>query len=234
MQTSEHPLPDFLADRHSCRAFLTDAVPLTDIQTMLTAARSAPSGANLQPGAFHVFTGQPLQTLTRRLSKIAETTPPEEELYSYFPRPMSAVLKQRQRAAGYALYRALGIEKRDIAGRKGQFAANYRFFDAPVGMVVTIQRDMGAGCYMDLGMALMNLFLTAGHLGYGCCGIGALANYGRGLHQLLDLPDDQLVVCGIALGRPDPLAAVNQFRTDRAALDEFSVLHGFNQGEQGQ
>ncbi len=227
MYNSEHPLPEFLANRSSCRAFLPDPVALSDLQIMLKAARSAPSGANLQPGSFHVYTGLPLGTLTAQLAQIAASTPPEEELYSYFPHPMSDQLKQRQRAAGYALYQALGIEKRDIAGRKKQFAANYRFFDAPVGIVITIQRDMGAGCYMDLGMALMNFFLTANHLGYGCCGIGALANYGRHIHQLLDLADDQQVVCGIALGRPDNHAAVNQFRTERAALSEFATWYGF-------
>ena len=233
MQNSDNSLPAFLANRSSCRAFLPDPVKLSDVQIMLNAARSAPSGANLQPGAFHVYTGQPLASLTQHLSHIAQTTPVEEELYSYFPQPMSAILKQRQRDAGYALYQALGIEKRDIAGRRRQFDANYRFFDAPVGIVVTIQRDMGAGCFMDLGMALMNFFLTAGHLGYGCCGIGALANYGRHIHQWLQLPDEQLVVCGIALGKGDPEAPVNQLRTGRAELEEFSTLHGFPAQEAG-
>lgn len=225
------PLTELLSQRHSCRAFLPTSVPVQDIETLLNAARRAPSGANLQPGMFHVYCGEPLNRMTRDLSQHAETSPVEAPQYDYFPQPMPLTLKQRQRDAGHALYQALGIEKRDIEGRRRQFAANYRFFDAPVGVVVTIDKTMGAGCYMDLGMALMSFFLAATELGYGTCGIGALANYGQHLHQMLELPDDQLVVCGIALGRPDTQAPVNQFRTVREAIPAFATLHGFSEQE---
>ena len=230
MHNSRQSLSELLTHRHSCRAFLNEPVPLRDIRYLLQAARRAPSGANLQPGQFHVYTGQPLAEMTAELSRIAQQ-PPEDEVYSYFPRPMPAVLKQRQREAGYALYQALDIQKRDTEGRRRQFAANYRFFDAPVGIVVTLHREMGAGCFMDLGMALMSLFLSAQELGYGTCGIGALANYGRAIHRLLALPEDEIVICGIALGRPDTSAAVNGFRTGRAPAEDYSTVHGFPDNE---
>ncbi len=230
MRNPRNPLSELLTHRHSCRAFLDDPVPLSDIRHLLEAARRAPSGANLQPGMFHVYTGEPLAEMKAQLTQIAQQSP-EEELYSYFPRPMPEFLKQRQRDAGYALYQALDIQKRDTEGRRRQFAANYRFFDAPVGIVVTLHRQMGAGCFMDLGMALMSFFLAAQELGYGTCGIGALANYGRAIHRLLALPDEETVVCGIALGRPDITAAVNSFRTSRAPAEEYSTLHGFPGGE---
>ncbi len=232
MRNPRHPLSELLTQRHSCRAFLDEPVPLSDIRHILQAARRAPSGANLQPGMFHIYTGEPLAEMTTQLALIAQQ-PPEEELYSYFPRPMPVHLKQRQREAGYALYQALDIHKRDIEGRRRQFAANYRFFDAPVGIVVTLHREMGAGCFMDLGMALMSFFLSAQELGYGTCGIGALANYGRAIHQLLALPEQETVICGIALGRPDMTAAVNGFRTARAPAEEYSTLHGFPDREDG-
>ncbi|MFC6379311.1 nitroreductase [Tatumella terrea] len=230
MRNPRNPLSELLTHRHSCRAFLDDPVPLSDIRHLLQAARRAPSGANLQPGMFHVYTGEPLAEMKAQLTLIAQQ-PPEEELYSYFPQPMPEFLKQRQRDAGYALYQALDIQKRDTEGRRRQFAANYRFFDAPVGIVVTLHRQMGAGCFMDLGMALMSFFLAAQELGYGTCGIGALANYGRAIHRLMALPDEETVVCGIALGRPDITAAVNNFRTSRAPAEEYCTLHGFTGGE---
>jgi len=225
-------LTELLNQRHSCRAFLTTPVPRADIETLLNAARRAPSGANLQPGMFHVYTGQPLRHLTEELARHSETHAAEPLQYDYFPQPMPLTLKQRQRDAGYALYHALGIEKRDIAGRRRQFAANYRFFDAPVGIVVTIDKGMGAGCYMDLGMSLMSLFLAATEMGYGSCGIGALANYGQHIHHYLELPNDQQVVCGIALGRPQSDAPVNGFRTQRESLDNFASLHGFDNSQE--
>lgn len=227
-------LKELLNQRHSCRAFLPTPVPREDIETLLNAARRAPSGANLQPGMFHVYTGHPLRQLTEELSRYSETHPAEPLQYDYFPQPMPQFLKQRQREAGYALYQALGIEKRDIAGRRRQFSANYRFFDAPVGIVVTINNDMGAGCYMDLGMSLMSLFLAATELGYGSCGIGALAYYGQYVHQYLELPNHQQVVCGIALGRPKSDAPVNGFRTQREPLDNFARLHGFDNPQEEQ
>lgn len=147
--------------------------------------------------------------------------------YSYFPAQMGPDLKAKQRAAGYALYAALGIDRRDMAGRKAQFDRNYRFFDAPVGIVVTMPRDMGKGCFMDLGMTLMALLLAAEDLGYATCGIGALANHADVVHQTLELPESDLVVCGIALGRADETALVNAFATERDPVANFATFQGF-------
>ena len=140
---------------------------------------------------------------------------------------MPAHLKDLQRAAGFALYAALGIDRRDTAGRRAQFARNYRFFDAPVGIVVTIERAMGKGCFMDLGMAIGTFLIAAEAHGLGACGIGALANHGDLVHRHLRLPEDELVVCGIALGQADPDHPANRVRTARRPLDEIATFHGF-------
>lgn len=215
-----------LRSRHSVRQYLPTSVPRDDVARIVTAARLAPSGANLQPGRFHVLTGAPLLALSQSLTEAAQTQDMASE-YSYFPQPMPADLKAKQRAAGFALYQALGIERRDTTGRRQQFDKNYRFFDAPVGIVVTIHKDMGKGCFMDLGMALMALFMVADDLGYGTTGIGAIANVGPCAHSALGLGDNELVVCGIALGIEDKAAPVNQFRTERDALDAFATFRGF-------
>ncbi|CAK9886785.1 MAG: Chloronitrobenzene nitroreductase [Candidatus Erwinia impunctatus] len=218
-------LLNLFTSRHSCREFLTDEVPQRVLKTMLTTARCAPSSANLQPGKFHVLQGEALQQLTRQLTQVASQNPPEPPEYSYFPVPLPEYLKQRQKTAGYALYQSLNIGRRDISRRREQFLANYRFFDAPVGIVVTMPRDMGKGGFIDLGMLLMSFLLLADSNGYGTCPIGALANYGHTLHHLLALDDDEMVVCGVALGLPNPAAAVNQFRTERLAVDDFAVFY---------
>ncbi len=191
-------------------------------------ARRAPSGANLQPGKFHVLTGAALRSLTDRLGAAAGSGVPVESEYSYFPPTMSAALKKRQREAGFALYNALKIGRRDIAARRAQFDRNYAFFDAPVGIVVTIDRDMGKGCFMDLGLSMMALFLAAEAEGLGSTGIGALANYASVVHDTLALPKGEMVVCGIALGVADQSAPVNRFRTARVPLDDFTTFRGFD------
>ncbi|SMX42424.1 nitroreductase [Actibacterium lipolyticum] len=218
-----------LWQRKSVRAYLDTPLPQEDVARILRAARQAPSGANLQPGKFHALTGAPLSALKQALDGAITDGRETVAEYSYFPQPMPADLKAKQRAAGYALYQALGIERRDFAGRKAQFDRNYRFFDAPVGIVVTIHPDMGKGCYMDLGMALMALFLAAEDLGYATSGIGALAKYADVTHTALDLPKDELVVCGIALGVEDKDAPVNNFRTERDSLEGFATLRGFEE-----
>lgn len=219
---------NLLSKRRSIRAFTQDPVDRQTLEKLCHAARCAPSGANLQPGKFHVLTGVALDQLKARLVQALADNTPIDLQYSYFPETMSPQLKDRQRKAGFALYAALGIGRRDVAGRRAQFAKNYEFFDAPVGMVVTIDRDMGKGCFMDLGMSLMAMLLAAQDEGLGTCGIGALANYGAIVHDQLGLAQDELVVCGIALGVPDPDAPVNNFQTERSALDEFATFHGFD------
>lgn len=221
-------LDTLTANRHSVRAFTDQPVPRDQLQKICQIARRAPSGANLQPGSFHVLTGAPLADLSACLMQAVDDGASIETEYSYFPQPMPANLKARQRAAGYALYQALGIGRRDVQGRRDQFARNYGFFGAPVGIVVTIDRAMGKGCFMDLGMSLMTLLLAAEAFGLGATGIGALANYGSVVHRQLDLPQSELVVCGIAIGHPDRSAPVNQFRTRREPLDSFTSFRGFD------
>lgn len=220
-------LAALLNERRSVRAYLPTPVPKADVTRILKAARQAPSGANLQPGHFVALTGTPFAALQTSLAQAIASKRPQVSEYSYFPDPMPAHLKARQRGAGYGLYATLGVDRRDVVGRRAQFARNYAFFDAPVGIVVTIDRAMGKGCYMDLGMALMSLFLAATARGYATTGIGALAHYGDVVHETLRLPADQLVVCGIALGLADPDAPVNTFRTDRADLADYARFEGF-------
>jgi len=217
-----------IEQRHSVRAYLPDAIDRSTIEAILECARQAPSGANLQPGQFHVLTGDALGNLKQQLADAAAAKRPIVAEYSYFPPKLSEQLKTRQNEAGFALYDALGITRRDTQARREQFLRNYQFFDAPVGIVVTIDRDMGKGCFMDLGMSLMNLFISATSRGLGTTGIGALSNYADVVHESLELPDDEMVVCGIALGVPDLTHPVNSVRTERAQVNQFAQFYGFD------
>lgn len=223
----EDDFASLMRRRRSIRAYRDLPVARALIEDLCRLARMAPSGANLQPGRFHVLTGAPLRGLVADLDAAIAAGAPAVQEYSYFPDPMPAALKARRQAAGYALYRALGIERRDLEGRRRQFQRNYAFFGAPVGVVVTIDRTMGKGCFMDLGMSLMALLLAAEDRGLGATGIGALANYGPEVHRLLELPAEEMVVCGLALGWPDREAPENGFRTEREDLPAFTSFRGF-------
>jgi nitroreductase len=227
-------LSDFnkmLAQRKSIRAYTNERVGRAALERICTAARQAPSGANLQPGKFHVLTGTALNSLKARLTLAQENNEPIDLEYSYFPEKMSVAQKERQKRAGFALYKALGIQRRDVEGRRVQFAKNYDFFDAPVGVVATIDRAMGKGCFMDFGMSIMAFLLSVEDEGLGATGIGALANYGSIAHAHLGLSETEMVVCGIAVGVPDTNASVNQFSTERQVLSEFTTFSGFDEPE---
>lgn len=211
--------------RHSVRAFLPRPVPLALLQRLLATARLAPSGANLQPGRFWAVEGTARERLSAALCQAWRDQVPEAEDYGYFPRPMPLQLRKRQVAAAQALYGALGVARGDEQGRALQFERNFRFFDAPVALVVTIDREFGAGGFMDLGMCLHGLMLAAEAQGLASCAIGALASYPQIVRDALGLPASELVVCGMALGWEDARAPVNRTRTGREPLQRyFSVL----------
>ena len=211
--------------RHSVRAFLPRPVPEALLERLLATAHLAPSGANLQPGRFWAVQGAARERLVAALCQAWREQLPEAEDYGYFPRPMPLQLRKRQVVAAQALYGALGVARGDGPGRALQFERNFRFFDAPVALVVTIERDFGAGGYMDLGMCLHGLMLAAQAQGLASCAIGALASYPQIVRAALGLPETEAVVCGLALGWEDAQASVNRTRTEREPLSRyFSVL----------
>lgn len=210
-----------MADRRSVRAYLPTPVPEALLRHILIQARRAPSGANLQPGAFLSVQGDARQRLSAALIDAWRNGAQEVEDYTYFPQPLPMALRRRQVAAAQALYGALDIGREDRSGRDGQFERNFRFFDAPVALVVTIPRDFGSGGYMDLGMTLYGLMLAAQALGLATCAIGAISSYPNLVRRSLQLDDPCAIVCGLALGYADTAAPVNQASTTRCALDDY-------------
>jgi nitroreductase len=217
---------NLLTQRRSVRAYLPTPVSDDVLSEVIVAARLAPSGANLQPGSFISVRGEIRQTLCSELSLAWREGRQEVEDYDYFPTPMPLTLRRRQVAAAQALYGALGVARDDRAGRATQFERNFRFFDAPVALIIVMPHDFGAGGYMDLGMTLYGLMLAAQAKGLSTCAIGALATYPSLIRQHLSLDADTKVVCGMAIGYADPAAPVNQTQTARCELDEYFKVLG--------
>lgn len=212
--------------RRSVRAFLPDAVGDDLLHRLLQSARQAPSGANLQPGSFIHVRGLARERLSAELVAAFRAGQQEVEDYAYFPKPMPSLLRRRQVAAARALYGALGIAREDRSARDGQFERNFRFFDAPVALLITIDRDFGSGGYMDLGMAIYGLMLAAEAEGLSTCAIGAMATYPGLIRRTLGLDEKETLVCGLAIGYADAAAPVNATRTTRCALDEYFRVIG--------
>lgn len=214
-------IKSLMQSRHSTRAFLDKAVATTDIKDMLDTARLAASGANTQPWQVAVLTGKRKQQLTDALQQaFLDGIAPNPD-YTYYPTTWQSPFVERRRACGLQLYQSLQITRDDKAAQKAQWAANYRAFDAPVMLLFFLDNVMQTGSYLDLGLFLQTLMLTATEKGLATCPQAALADYPDIVKTQLGYPPNSQLVCGLALGYEDVAAAVNQYRTERISIEEF-------------
>jgi nitroreductase len=128
---------------------------------------------------------------------------------------------------GADLYRAIGVPREDRPARYRQYARNFEFFGAPVGLLFTIDRSMGPPQWSDLGMHIQTVMLLARAYGLDTCGIEAWTHWHKTVSAFLALPAEEMVFCGMALGHGDPAAPINGWRSTREALDGFAVFAGF-------
>ncbi|GAB5467794.1 MAG: nitroreductase [Rhodospirillales bacterium] len=211
-----------LGSRRSIRAFRPDPVPRATLEAILALAARAPSGTNMQPWAVTVLTGKAKAELSVALLEAhAAGGEGHKGEYKYYPDRFEEPYRSRRRKVGWDLYGLLGIGRDDREKMKAQIGRNYRFFDAPVGMIVTIDRSLEIGSWLDLGMFLQSICVAARGYGLDTCPQAAFAAYHRIIREALDLPDEQVVVCGLALGRADYDAVENGLVTERAGLESF-------------
>ena len=213
-----------ISGRRSVRAFLDTPVNLAVVREILQVSSRAPSGTNTQPWKVYVLTGEAKARLSAEIvetfmdpAKAAE----HHEEYDYYPKEWIEPFIGRRRKVGFDLYGLLGLTKDDKAGMKRQHARNYQFFDAPVGLIFTIDRIMGKGSYLDYGMFMENVMISAVGHGLATCAQAAFNQYHKIIERQLNLPANEAVVCGMALGYEDKRAVENTLKTARAPVDEF-------------
>ncbi|MNL31455.1 Nitroreductase family protein [compost metagenome] len=147
--------------------------------------------------------------------------------YEYYPTEWFEPYQQRRREVGFSLYEKLGIKRDDPAARDRQMLRNYQFFDAPVGLLISLDRRLNTGSYMDLGMFIQNILLAARGQGLHTCAQAAFAWYHQVIRAHLPLADNDILVCGIALGHEDRDAPENSLETPREPVERFASFHGF-------
>ena len=215
---------EVIKSRYSCRAFLPGPVSHDVVAEILAIASHAPSGTNIQPWKVWVLTGETKKRLSERL--LTTFDDPEEvsthsEPYQYYPKKWVLPYIDRRRKVGLGLYSLLGIQKGDAKRMHEQFARNYKFFDAPVGIIFTVDNVMEQGSWLDYGMFLQNIMLAAKARGLDTCTQAALIQFHRIIREELSIPDSETIICGMSLGYADPEAPENALRTERAPLDEW-------------
>ena len=213
-----------IVSRRSIRAFLPTPVPRADIEALLEVAARAPSGTNTQPWKVYVCTGARRDRLASAIID-AYLDPvrvkDHREEYNYYPVQWSSPYIDRRRKVGWDLYALLGLARENKAGMQAQHARNYKFFDAPVGLIFTIDRTLEKGSWLDYGMFLQTVMIAARGRGLDTCPQAAFNQFHKIISAELDIPDNEQVVCGMALGYADMSQVENTLVTEREPLAGF-------------
>lgn len=219
-------IDEIITGRFACRDFSDEPVGRETIEQILRVARFAPSGANIQPWHVHVLAGAARDRVSAALREAHETVRDQHASeYSYYASDLPEPYLQRRQEFGRLFYGSLGIAQTDAAARSGQTAKNYAFFGAPVGLIVTIDRRLQVGSWLDLGMFLQNVLLAAAGHGLQSCPQETFSKYHRILRPLLSIPAEQMVVCGISIGHAKSRALGRLM--PRADIAEFASFAGF-------
>ena len=215
--------------RQSCRQFSDKPVPQVLVRKILETARWSPSGSNVQPWHIDVMTGDVLQGLVDRVMAQDHLFPKGEGAeYPIHPENLIDPYNARRWECAEDMYGSVNIARDDRAGRIHQYSQNLRFFGAPVGFMYTIHRSMGQGHWADMGRLLQSVMLTARAEGLHTCPQQVWAMWPKTVSEYLKVPDDRMIFCGMGLGYMDTDHPINNWRTTRQDIDDFTTFAGFD------
>jgi nitroreductase len=218
-----------ITSRMSVRAFTQQPVPRETLTELLQVASRAPSGTNTQPWKVYVLQGQSRASLVNKVCTAHDAIRANPALaaeyreeYDYYPEKWVSPYIDRRRENGWGLYGLLGIGKADKDKMHLQHQRNYQFFDAPVGLMFTLDRVMGRGSLLDYGMFLQSIMVAARGHGLHTCPQAAWNGFAKIILPHIGAGADEMLVCGMALGYADATDVVNTFHTPRVPVDEFT------------
>ena len=219
-----------ITSRMSARAFTQELVPRALLEQILEVASRAPSGTNTQPWKVYVLQGASRNSLVSKICTAHDAVRANPELakdykeeYDYYPTQWISPFIDRRRENGWSLYGLLGIGKADKDKMHAQHQRNYKFFDAPVGLMFTVNRVMGRGSMLDVGMLLQNVMVSARGHGLHTCPQAAWNGFANIIMPHIGAGEDEMLVCGMALGYADETEKVNTFHTPRVPPAEFTT-----------
>ena len=208
-----------IKERKSIRAFKPDPVPKEKLLELLEIAQRAPSGTNTQPWHVYLCAGEVKTAITNDVLAMAESGQGASyEDFDYYPSVWEDIHNSRRRAVGWSLYNLVGIEKGDREGSAKQAMRNFLFFDAPVGIFITIDSYLGRGNWADVGMYIQTLMLAAKGLGLDTCPQAAWVPYQEPVIRHLGIPDNESLVSGMSLGWADHAKIENTLVSEREKI----------------
>jgi nitroreductase len=212
-----YDLEETIRWRRSSRMFLPKPVPRALVEESLELAMRAPSNSNVQPWQLIFVRGAARPRLVTALLDKARSEPPR---VPQLP-PDFAHLR---RELGAKVYGAMGIARDDATGRAEAVLRNWEFFRAPLGAVVFMHQDLDHVDSMAVGMFIQNLLLALTARGLGTCVQVSIAGYPEIVREQLGIAADMRILCGLAVGYPDPDFPANSLRIDRDSLDKHVVF----------
>lgn len=220
-----------ICSRHSVRAFLNTPIEESVIKDILRVASRAPSGTNTQPWKIYVVTGKKRAEIVDRVCQAQleiyrnpELAKQYHETFAYYPQQWISPFIDRRRENGWGLYGLLGIQKGEKEKMAEQQLRNFKLFDAPVGLFFTVNKVMGIGSKMDISMMIQNVMIAAKARGLDTCPQAAWNHFHEIVLNVLQAPEDEELVCTVALGYADPDHLVNSFITPREPIENFAVF----------
>ncbi len=216
-------------NRRSIRGYKTDPIPRETLEEIIHIAKQAPSSMNTQPWHFHVLTGEPLERIRKGNTEkmmAGSSVDREIKLNHGYEGPH----RERQIEIAVQLFEAMGIARDDKERRMDWVMRGFRQFDAPVSIVITVDKALADDtiAHFDCGAATYGLVLAAWSKG-----IGSVIN-GQGIMQSsvvrenANIPEDQVIMTCVAMGYPDETFVANDVKSRRTPNDKVASFIGFD------
>jgi len=206
-----------IQERRSVRAFKTDAIPKETLEEILKLAIQAPSAINLQPWEFVVVTGEERERLSRRLIKAYKEKQISCGPGNVKPLPKTVTIR------GAKTLEMMNPFFEEMKADPNQFIneGSCNFYGAPVAILICLDDSFPKARLVDIGLVLGYLLLIAHEYGLGTCPIGLITAYEDEIKELLNIPENKMVVIGVAVGYPDSKTPINRFKSSREDIGDF-------------
>src|ERR1035437_2937469 len=217
-----------ITTRKSVRAFLPTPVERATVEELRAVPSRSPSGDNIQPWKVRVVGGEVKARLTQAILDAIERDGVDKyrREWNYYPVQWREPFLGRRRKIGWDMYGLLGVGKGDHEGTHRARLRNFEFFGAPVVMIFSLDEDLVIGSWLDLGILVGTIMIAARGRGLDTCPQAAFADFHQIIRPLLNIPENEIVICGMALGHIDPDAPVCALTTERAPISDFATFEG--------
>jgi nitroreductase len=215
--------------RKSIRGYKPDRVPKGILEQILELASHAPSAMNTQPWEFTVLTGEVLENVRRsNVDLLTSGVPPNPE-HVVTSWPKESIYRQRQVDLAKQLFQLMDIPREDKEKRAKWLERGFRYFDAPVAIILFADRCLSeSGPLLDIGAVIQTICLTALHFGLGSCIEDQGVAYPEVLRKYGRIPDSKRIIAAIAIGYPDWDFPANKLETEREPVKNLTTWLGFD------